>query len=108
MVIACFDTFSKHLCRPTGVILDNAQQHTSHAFKEKISEWEKRLLFIQYLPAYSPALNLIEILWRFIKYACLPFSAYLNFETLKKALENILRNVGTKYQIIFVCVLNIW
>lgn len=101
MVIACFDAFSEHLNKPTWVILDNAPQHTSRAFKAKIPEWEKRNLFIQYLPAYSPELNLIEILWRFIKYSWLPFSAYLNSESLRKYLEDILCNVGEKYQIIF-------
>ena len=101
VVIACFEAFSENLNKPTWVILDNAPQHTSRAFKAKIPEWEKRNLFIQYLPAYSPELNLIEILWRFIKYAWLPFSAYLNFETLRKSLDNVLRNVGKKYQITF-------
>ncbi len=101
VVVACFDAFSENLNKPTWVVIDNASQHTSHIFKSKIPEWEKRNLFIQYLPAYSPELNLIEILWRFIKYIWLPFSAYLNFESLKNALEEILRNVGKKYQIIF-------
>jgi hypothetical protein len=37
------------------------------------------LLIIKYLPPYSPELNLIEILWRFMKYYWLPFSAYMFF-----------------------------
>ncbi len=101
MVIECFNAFSEHLTKPTYVILDNAPQHTSMAFKAKISEWKKKKLFIYYLPPYSPELNLIEILWRFIKYAWLPFSAYLNFDSLNHALEEVLKNFGTKYQINF-------
>jgi hypothetical protein len=60
----------KRIHKPTWVILDNALQHTSGAFtfKARIPTWEKRGLFVQYLPAYSPELNSIEILWRFIKY----------------------------------------
>ena len=37
-------------------------------------KWVKRGLIIKYLPPYSPELNLIEILWRFMKYDWLPFS----------------------------------
>lgn len=43
---------------------------------ETITLRETRGLFIYYLPPYSPELNLIEILWSFIKYAWLPFNAY--------------------------------
>ena len=67
-VIGCFDYLSERVHKPTWVILDNAPQHTSGAFKARIPTWEKRGLFVQYLPAYSPELNSIEILWRFIKY----------------------------------------
>lgn len=100
-IIACFDNISEKLDKPTWIILDNAPQHRSRDFREQISKWEKRNLFLQYLPAYSPELNLIEILWRFIKYMWMPFSAYLNFESLQQSLEEILRNIGKKYLITF-------
>ena len=61
VVVACFEAFSKTLSKPTWVILDNAAQHTSHYFKAHLTSWEQRGLFINYLPAYSPELNLIEI-----------------------------------------------
>ncbi|MDR1180459.1 MAG: transposase, partial [Bacteroidales bacterium] len=35
-----------------------------------------------FLPPYSPELNKIEILWRFIKYKWLPFEPFLNFQNL--------------------------
>ena len=50
---------------------------------------------------HSPALNLIEILWRFIKYHWLPFSAYTSFQCLIEAIEEILTRVGTDYTITF-------
>ncbi len=56
---------------------------------------------LYYLPGYSPELNLIEILWRFIKYGWLPFSAYLNFQTLVEAVEDILMKGGSQYKITF-------
>ena len=83
------------------VVIDNAPIHKSQAFQKKLPTWEKKELFLYFLPAYSPELNLIEILWRFIKYFWLPFSAYLNFDALVDAVEEILMNVGTKYQIAF-------
>jgi transposase len=54
-----------------------------------------------YLSSYSPELNLIEILWQRIKYSWLPFSAYECLNALIEALENILRDVGSEYQITF-------
>jgi DDE superfamily endonuclease len=53
------------------------------------------------LPAYAPELNLIEILWRFMKYYWLPFSAYASFQCLYEAIEQILTRVGTEYTIAF-------
>jgi len=41
------------------------------------------------------------MLWRFIKYHWLPFSAYRSFKNLVKEVENVLKQVGTKYQINF-------
>jgi transposase len=89
------------LNKETVVIIDNASIHTSHKFKESKPRWKKKNLNIKYLPTYSPELNLIEILWRFIKYKWLPFSAYLSFDTLVKEVENILKNVGSEWIIDF-------
>jgi transposase len=100
-VIACFEAFAKTRDKPTYVVLDNAPQHTSHAFKAQHPAWEERHLFVYYLPPYSPELNLIEVVWRFTKYHWLPFTAYATYQTLKQAVEEILANFGIKYQITF-------
>ena len=63
--------------------------------------WKKHGLIIKYLSPYSPELNLIEILWRRIKYTWLPFSAYACLNALSEALETILSQVGSEYQITF-------
>ena len=101
VVIACFEEFSKTLKKKTVVVMDNASVHTSEEFEECLPQWKKKRLIIKYLSAYSPELNLIEILWRNIKYSWLPFSAYQCLNALRDALEHILKNFGSKYQITF-------
>jgi len=101
IVVRCFDEFCKIITKKTVVIIDNSPMHLSEEFEENIEKWEKKGLFLYYLPKYSPELNLIEILWRFIKYRWLPFSAYLSFKNLADEVEEVLKNVGTEYQINF-------
>ena len=57
--------------------------------------------FKHFLATNILELNIIEILWRFIKYSWLDFDAYSSWESLVEAVENILRNVGKKYVINF-------
>ncbi len=101
VVISCFNEFSKNLNKKTVVLIDNAPTHTSNAFLDNIDNWEKQNLFIQNIPAYSPELNKIEILWRKIKYEWLNFSAYESFTSLKENLNHILANIGQDYHINF-------
>lgn len=101
IVIACMNAFCKSLERPTTLVIDNAPVHTSTAFQAMIPEWEKQNLFLWFLPAYSPELNLIEILWKKIKYYWLPIEAYTSFEKLDEHLCHVLANVGKEFQICF-------
>jgi len=101
VVIACFDAFCKTIKQKTIVMIDNASIHRSEEFEDRIPFWKKQGLIIKYLPTYSPELNLIEILWRRIKYDWLPFSAYQCLNAMIEALEDILSHVGSKYQITF-------
>jgi len=102
VVVACFNNFTKKISKKTVIIVDNAPTHHSIEFEENIPIWEEKGLFIKYLPAYSPELNLIEILWRFIKYRWMPLSAYLSYENLVNELDNVLVQVGTEYKIDFI------
>ena len=101
-VIASIDDFINSISGNTVLVLDNASIHTSKKFKSKIPEWKKKGLEIFYLPKYSPELNLIEILWRFIKYDWLDFSAYNSWKNLVEQIENIIQCYGSKYKINFV------
>ena len=101
VVIACLDAFCQTITKKTVVVVDNASLHRSEDFEDRIPYWKKRGLIIKYLSPYSPELNLIEILWRRIKYTWLPFSAYACLNALSEALETILSQVGSEYQITF-------
>jgi len=101
MVISCIDRFSENLEKKTVLLMDQASIHTSDKMMEKIEEWEKKNLEIFWLPAYSPKLNLIEILWRFIKYEWVEVSAYDNHRSLRNYLKKVLDNFGTEYVINF-------
>ena len=101
VVVACFDAFCHTLTKKTVVVVDNASIHTSDDFADRLPYWKQQGLIVKYLSPYSPELNLIEILWRRIKYTWLPFSAYECLNALIEALEDILSHVGSKYQITF-------
>lgn len=101
VVIDAFDRFVQSISKVTYVLIDNASIHTSHAFKAKLPEWDEKGLILIYLPPYSPKLNPIEILWRFIKYSWLPLSAYQSFNDLKLALQHVLDNIGSQFRITF-------
>jgi transposase len=100
-VIHCFDLFRQHQQKPALVVVDNAPIHTSADFEEELDRWQKDDLFVKFLPPYCPELNLIELLWRKIKYEWLPLDAYLNFKTLTASLFDVLKGIGSKYRITF-------
>ena len=58
-------------------------------------------LTLLYLPPYSPQLNIIEILWRFMKYIWIDYKAYLSFENLKEYIETIFKKYGNEFVINF-------
>jgi len=100
-VISYMDRFVAQTVKKTVVILDNSPIHKSKKFMDKIEEWKEKDVLIFFLPPYSPELNLIEILWRRIKYQWIPFDAYICFRNLKERLSYVLSNFGEKYDIIF-------
>jgi transposase len=104
VVVAVFDQFANLKSSKTRVvIMDNASTHTCYEFIAKMDDWEEKGLYIKTLPEYSPELNLIEILWRFIKYLWLPFSAFLSFDNLVEEVEKILTKIGSEYLIDLAC-----
>ena len=102
MVIDFLDKCSENLSKTTVVILDQASIHTSDIFMAKLEEWESRKLKLFWLPTYSPKLNLIEILWKFIKYEWIEVNAYFSWRNLLDYLRKVLDNFGREYAINFV------
>ena len=100
-IIQCIDDFAQGLKNITVIVLDNSSVHTSKAFQQQIPKWEQMGLYIFYLPAYSPHLNIIEILWRKIKYEWLKPQDYISKDILVNAIRNILKNFGKQYKIHF-------
>lgn len=102
VVVACIDDFSMKLNgRDTLVIIDNASPHTSAHFLSYLETWESRGLHFYFLPPYCPELNLIEILWRMMKYHWLRPTYYVSFKALREAVNHILANVGPKFRLSF-------
>ncbi len=75
--------------------------HTSDFFLAHLQEWEECGLYVRRMGAILPELNIIEILWRKIKYEWMPFSAYQSFSDLKENLFDILKGIGSDYRIDF-------
>jgi transposase len=100
-VIPCFDLFHQHQQSPAVVVVANAPIHTSEDFEAELERWQKEELYVKFLPPYCPELNLIEMLWRKIKYEWLPLAADQNFKTMTASLFDVLKGIGSKYRITF-------
>lgn len=80
---------------PVTWVLDNARYQKCQSVFDKAKALGIELL---YLPAYSPNLNLIERLWRFVKKQVLYSRHYDNFAAFKESIDNCLRDLGTRFK----------
>jgi transposase len=80
---------------PITLILDNARYQKCRVVMELASKLNIELL---YLPTYSPNLNLIERLWKFIKKKCLYSVYYPNFTDFKQGISDCLGQTHTTYK----------
>jgi len=101
VVIEVFNLFADQLKKDTIVVLDNAAIHRSKKFKSKIADWENKGLRLFYLPPYSPQLNPIEQLWKFMKYYWIELDAYKSVENMKNYVEKVIVEYGINYEICF-------
>ncbi len=92
-VIAYLETLAER-CQPeqlTVVVLDNAPFHKAAQLNERRAVWEDQGLYLRYLPAYSPQLNLIESVWRKLKGFLMPRRCYDTLEQLQDAVRLALK-----------------
>lgn len=94
-IIQTLDAFSFSISKPTVVVLDNARVHTARKVKQLFPIWQRRGLYIFYLPPYSPHLNIIERLWKEFKEGWLKPSDYQDPDTLFYAVNRICAAIGT-------------
>ena len=80
---------------PITLILDNARYQKCRIVWQLAEQLNIELL---YIPPYSPNLNLIERLWKFVKNQCLYSRYYSDFELFKAAISDCLANSHTKYK----------
>jgi transposase len=76
---------------PITIILDNAKYQHCQLVQIYAKSLNIELLF---LPSYSPNLNIIERLWKWVKKDCLYCKYYEKFDEFKSGIENSLSKVG--------------
>ena len=80
---------------PITLVLDHARYQKCHLVQSLAATLQIELL---YLPPYSPNLNLIERLWKFVKKQCLYSIDYANFTDFKSAISECLAQTQTTYK----------
>lgn len=80
---------------PVTLVLDNARYQKCQAVQALAAALGIELL---YLPGYSPNLNLIERLWKFVKKECLGARVLPTYEAFTRAIDDCLANLGTRHK----------
>ena len=78
------------------IYLDNARYHHAVLAKAWIARMKKKhgvVFQLEFLPAYSPNLNLIERLWKFLKKHAVS-DWHTTFEAMQQAVANVLDHLG--------------
>jgi transposase len=86
----------RYMGTPISIILDNARYQRCALVMEKAKSLNIELCF---LPPYSPNLNLIERVWRFVKKKCLYSHYYEKFPAFKEAISKCLDETSTTYKV---------
>jgi transposase len=93
-IVEELDKLSLNISKPTVVVMDNAKVHTAAKVKQAMKAWQKRGLFLFYLPPYSPHLNIAERLWKELKARWIRPEDYLSTDQLFYAVNLALAAVG--------------
>ena len=90
-----FALYTLNLEIPITLVLDNARYQRCRIVQDLAAQLDIELLF---LPAYSPNLNLIERLWKFVKKQCLYAKYYEDFNAFKNAISTCLGQTDTTHR----------
>ena len=80
---------------PITLVMDNARYQRCQYVLDMAANLNIEILF---LPPYSPNLNLIERLWKFVRSECLNNHYYENFTLFKQAITGCLSQTTTRHQ----------
>jgi transposase len=80
---------------PITLVLDNARYQRCALVQELAQALRIELLF---LPGYSPNLNLIERLWKFVKKETLGARSLVTYEAFTEAIDECLDLLSTRYK----------
>jgi transposase len=83
------------LVNPITLVLDNARYQKCALVQNYAAALNIELL---YLPSYSPHLNLIERLWKFVRKECLYSKYYQKFPEFKQVIDNCIRNAQLEHK----------
>jgi transposase len=83
------------LKRPVTLVLDNARYQKCQVARALAASLGAGLL---YLPSYSPNLNLIERLWKFVKKECLGCRVLPTYEAFTAAIDGCLADLSTRHR----------
>ena len=80
---------------PITLVLDYARYQRCRLVQDLAAELGIELLF---LPSYSPNLNLIERLWKFVKSECLNGKYCETFDDFERSIATCLENLGKEHR----------
>jgi len=83
------------LTGPITLVLDNARYQKCAVVQALAASLGIELL---YLPSYSPNLNLIERLWKFVKKECLGCRVLPTDEAFTRSIDDCLANLNTRHK----------
>lgn len=80
---------------PVTLVMDNARYQRCELVQALARSLRIELLF---LPSYSPNLNLIERVWKFVKKQALSSKDFESYEAFGEAIEDCLAGLSTRYK----------